>query len=279
VTISAKRILATPHPSGGPTIHTIEARYPRFIHAELMTHRVFSRNASSSRAIPVERTIRTILEDPAVPEFWGKNQPGMQAHEEHFQPISGNIISHRALSREEAWLQGRDTMIEIARAYMEAGYHKQIVNRLLEPWSHIIVVITATEWDNFFALRCHPDAQPEMRMLAEAIREEYNRPIEHNSPDFAHLPYVELEETRQGHTLAQLELVSTARCARVSYRTHDGAKPDYHKDIELAQKLWSSKHLSPFEHQATPSTAMPQASFFNLHGWKSQRYKLEQSQI
>lgn len=134
---------------------TMLLRYPRCIHAEFMAHRVFSRNASSSRAIPVERLIADVERDPFVPLHWGKNQKGMQAHEECDASLSLKDLGTGELwsiNREEAWLNLMEEAVRVAKAFSDAGYHKQIVNRLLEPWAHINVLVTGTQWSNFLAL-------------------------------------------------------------------------------------------------------------------------------
>jgi thymidylate synthase ThyX len=65
----------------GDRITTFELEYPRFIHGELMTHRLFSRNAASSRAIPINKMMDQVLTAPAMPVEWGLNKSGMQAEE------------------------------------------------------------------------------------------------------------------------------------------------------------------------------------------------------
>lgn len=231
---------------------TFQLRYPRFIHGELMTHRVFSRNASSSRAIPVKKLISDIIEDTAMPIHWGKNQPGMQANEEHNDLIR---INDENLSREEAWLKARDSAVDIAVQFMNAGYHKQIVNRILEPFSHISVVCTATDYNNFFALRSHKDAQPEIKYLSDKMKEALDHSIPNQLENgMWHLPYV-LESENQ-LPLDTKRKISVARCARVSYLKHDGTTPDISKDTDLHDLLVVSRplHASPAEHQATPDT-------------------------
>ena len=273
MTITVKTIADSVNKETGARITTLECRYPRFIHAEVMTHRVFSRNASSSRAIPVERLIGDIMRDTAMPMHWGKNQPGMQAREEHNALVGGEGVSgydhfdnaYDGVSREKAWLKGRDHAINVARAFHKAGYHKQIVNRILEPYSHINVLITSTEWDNFLALRDHPDAQPEMQVLAKEIRRKLDTgtPVELEEGEW-HLPYLAEEDYAaiyadsrgapnpdQAATSIAI-LVSVARCARVSYKTHDDRRPGLSEDLLLAEKLMEANppHLSPTEHQA-----------------------------
>lgn len=256
MTISAKIIADSVSPQG-IRLTTLQLRYPKFIHGEFMTHRMFSRNASSSRAIPVERLIEDIERDPVAPSSWGSNKPGMQAGAE----LSGNDLEEAKAD----WWRARGIAITAARRMANLGVHKQIVNRILEPYSHINVVVTATEWSNFFALRCHPDAQPEIRELAEKIGEARDSsipaPLE---PSQWHLPYVDhddrievLKTFPRGQTHAYWQTlinISVARCARVSYTTHDGKKPDIARDMALYNQLVSAVplHASPAEHQAKP---------------------------
>jgi hypothetical protein len=281
VTISAKIIADSISPAG-KRLTTMELRYPRFIHAEFMTHRVFSRNASSSRAIPVERMIQDIIDDPAMPIHWGKNQSGMQAREEHSALIQfgsemvdtgiGVMEVFTYLTHETAWLRGRDQTIELARAFADAGYHKQIVNRLLEPWLHINVVVTATEWDNFFTLRLHPDAQPEIHELARQMKQAMDASTPTLlGPGQWHLPYVDAQIEDDGSQsyrlhhgelgvqfieLEQAKVISDACCASVSYKTVDGQPMTLERAQSIYDKLVKADvfHASPFEHQATPDT-------------------------
>lgn len=250
MTITAKSVLSSVSPDG-VRIDTLLLRYPRFIHAEFMTHRQFSRNASSSRAIPVERLIDDVECDPAMPIFWGKNQKGMQARKE----LTGVALE----LAKTAWHIALKRAIRSANSLSETGSHKQIVNRILEPFAHINVVVTATEWDNFFALRIHEDAQPEIKALAEVIRDAIDG-ANVQKLDYGqwHLPFVTGEESRRegGLTdpLGNLRVVSAARCARTSYKTHDGRVSTLEEDIDLGERLTKSRpfHASPFEHQAKP---------------------------
>lgn len=226
-------------------ITTMQLRYPRFIHEQFLTHRMFSRNASSSRAKPLGKWINEIEEDCAYPIHWGKNKPGMQAKEE-VEDKGGAYW---------AWYSSSLSAINSAELlYHDYGVHKQISNRLLHPFQHIDVVVTATEWENFFSLRLHDDAQPEIRELArkmdEARKESIPRLLKTGE---WHLPYV----TGDREDCETLRKVSAARCARVSYSNHDGTDCDIKKDLVLAEKLLESKHLSPFEHQATPMGYVP----------------------
>lgn len=239
-------------------IVTMELNYPRFIHEEMMTHRQFSRNASSSRAIPVAKMIEQVETNPAIPIHWGKNQSGMQAYEE---------VSNTA-SSEWLWKGASTESVVRAETLSKHGLHKQIVNRLLEPFQFIKVVITATEYDNFFALRNHHAAQPEIQELARVMKQaqDESTPTE-LEVDGWHTPYITDEEwLDESNTLDTLIRCSAARCARVSYLNHDNSQPDIQKDLELYDMLATRPydngtlkldidepvHLSPLEHQATP---------------------------
>ena len=243
-----------PYVPNAPDLYTLELNYHRFIHGEVMTHRQFSRNASSSRAIPVKRSNKTITETPAIPIHWGKNKAGMQADGEQNVPV---IIDGISYSPEEAWLLHNNYSTKVSNAFDTAGYHKQIANRLPEPHAFIRVVVSATEWSNFFRLRIHKDAQPEIQELARCMKEAMLKStptimsIEEAGINW-HLPYIspyEIEKARHGvYTMEQLCKVSTARCARVSYLTHNKEQPNIDKDIILHDDLLSAKHMSPFEH-------------------------------
>lgn len=250
MTITAKIIADSISPQG-IRLTTMQLRYPRFIHAEFMTHRVFSRNASSSRAVPVKKLIEDVRRDPAHPIHWGMNQPGMQSREE--------LKASERVQTERAWVAAMNEAITCAELMVEAGAHKQIVNRLLEPFSHINVVVTATEWANFYALRRHEDAQPEIKALADAMwdAQQTSKP-NLLQPGVWHLPYVTEQEwhdtIRSVFAVDDLKKVSVARCARVSYTTHDGKPTTIEEDLALYDRLVGSQplHASPAEHQATP---------------------------
>lgn len=247
-------------------ITTFVLTYPRFIHAEIMTHRALSRNASSSRAIPVKKIIEQVKNDPAMPVWWGKNQAGMQARE--------SLCDLDIEFAKSLWLDARDQAVEKAEALVELGLHKQIANRILEPWHHITVVATATEWANFFTLRCHPDAQPEFQELANVMARKYQEttPIQRASDDPRswHLPFVDEDEVAKIGVSDAIKC-SVARCARVSYLNHDGTKADIAKDIDLHDKLVIQKpaHASPSEHQAMPMKFESDAQKYssNFKGW------------
>lgn len=246
---------------------TFQLKYPRFIHAEFMTHRHFSRNASSSRAIPVEKQIEMIKADTAMPIHWGMNQSGMQADNETDATIyipgvigeDGQMFEHaEGYGAEDAWINARDRAIEVAEAFVEAGYHKQVVNRILEPFSHIVVVVTSSQYDNFFSLRRHKDAQPEIKMLADLMYEarEASTPRLLNGHQW-HLPYV-TDTEHDTLDIGDRIKASVARCARVSYLTHDGSNPSMDADIALYDRLVGMVplHASPAEHQAKPDNVI-----------------------
>lgn len=263
--ISAKVICDSISPSG-KRITTMELIYPRFIHAEFMTHRVFSRNAASSRAIPTKKLIERIKNDPAMPVYWGKNQSGMQAKEE----LDLDSINEAKAN----WMNACWRTMEFVETLEDLKVHKQITNRLLEPWMHITTIVTATEWDNFYFLRRDSDAQPEIQALANAmwLAHQNARPIELKLDQW-HLPYITNWPTDPNPLdLETLKKCSVARCARVSYLTHDGAEPSVEKDLALFSKLVerdsSNKpgHWSPLEHIARPLFDLNEQSG-NFYGW------------
>ena len=260
--ITARIVLDSISPKG-KRLTTFSLEYPRFIHAELMTHRVFSRNASSSRAIPVKKMIERVKNDPAMPIHWGANMPGMQANEELG-------LTSKALCQ-AYWLKARDFAVEQAEAMLAVGLHKQVANRILEPWSHIAVLVSATEFGNFYNLRYHKDAQPEIRVLATEMlaAEKASAPMLLHPGEW-HLPYIMSDEWSQ-FDLETLKKMSAARCARVSYLNHEGKNPTLEEDMKLFERLMAGfpKHASPTEHQATPSkpSIFPSKFWGNYQGW------------
>lgn len=228
---------------------TFVLTYPRFIHAEVMTHRVFSRNASSSRAIPIAKMLKQVWSDPAMPIHWGKNQPGMQAYEE----LPG---WKKAIARFLWKAAGRAMCIPVW-LLNRLGLAKQVGNRLLEPWQWIHVVLTTSELYNWFELRDHEAAQPEIRELAKQMK----HTLWHSEPRLLygaaeaesawHLPFVNILD-RMNFPLDVLRKMSAARCARVSYLTHEGKEPDLSADLKLYDRLVGAnpRHASPVEHQA-----------------------------
>jgi len=261
--ISAKVVAHSSNPfvNGCPDLFTLELNYHRYIHSEFMTHRVFSRNASSSRALPVEGVLERISREPAIPIHWGKNQSGMQADGENNAKIQAPDHIND-VNNIYAWLLACKHAREYSAAFHTAGYHKQVVNRITEPYAFIKVVVTATDWDNFFSLRIHPDAQPEINELANCMKKAMlsSKSTTPNSGTFANgLPYVHAPYTTdkdmQLITKGDIDIhglmaISTGRCARVSYLNHDKSDANYIADIALHDTLLKARHMSPFEHPA-----------------------------
>ena len=269
-TISA-RVVADSVSNEGIRLTTLEARYPRiFCHADVLTHREFSRNGRSGRAVPARKIIDEVIHDPVIPLYWSAAQKGMVADNETDEYVDLRTgLGTRTVGREAAWLYGRDCAVSVAESYLRAGYGKQIVNRIVEVYSHIDVVITSTNWNNFDILRDHRDAEPHMQLLAQAMKKarSESEPKLLNKNEW-HLPYISKEEKHEWsmRTLLAsktsdgqppyidiLRKMSVARCARVSIRPFDGV-PNVDKDMDLAERLLKDKHYSPFEHVAQPDT-------------------------
>jgi thymidylate synthase ThyX len=253
MTISAK-IIADSISFNGQRITTWELEYPRMIHSELMTHRLFSRNAASSRAIPIEQVLEQVRTNPAMPEEWGYNQSGMQA-----KSIMEGV---KKTAAQWTWKQAANVAVGSAKTLQALGLHKQIVNRILEPFVHIKVVVTATDYNNWYYLRNHTDAQPEIRILAEQMFKASGE----STPEILHegewhTPYVSHKCGGKerityccGGEPVSLEdalKLSASLCAQVSYRKADES---IEKALKIYDQLVTMKpvHASPFEHQATP---------------------------
>lgn len=286
-------ILADSISPQGHRLTTMLTRYPRFVHAEHLRHRGFSFSVASSRALPTKTLLAQVMEDPVLPVYWGKYDRGMGAKEE--------LTGRQRDKAERLWLQARDKAVEHAQFMldfgtvpyadaedMEVGLSKELVNRILETWMWVTVVSTGTDsaWKNFFWLRCHPAAQPEIRVAAEMMELEYNS----SSPKLLHsgtyhMPFVTDDDWNDAYALANGEVwdpegwrgsvseyvdrlngtqellckVSAARCARTSYLTHEG-KRSLIEDVGLYDRLLEGAqhepedpmHLSPLEHVATP---------------------------
>ena len=252
--ISAK-VIADSISTEGIRITTFELEFPRIILAEFNTHRLFSRNAASTRAIPLNRQLEYLVNRYFEPSPFTKNKPGM---------VSNEPVDDQEKSSIE-WKKALSNTIEVVKNLDLLGVAKQHAGRLLEPFTHIKVVCTATEYDNFFWLRCHPDAQPEIQELANQMWEarENSIPVELN-PDEWHVPYykngqwkpfmeksnVDHPEQGTGFTLQDAIAISASCCAQVSYRRLDDSLD---KAREIYNKLLGeTPHFSPFEHQSTP---------------------------
>ena len=279
--ISAKVIADSIHSETGTRITTFELVYPRFIHSEFMTHRIFNRNASSSRAIPTDRFIEQVRNSPVFPSHWGKNQKGMQAHEE--------LSEDQIMDAKFIWNQAASSAATYAEMLRRGQVHKQIVNRILEPFTHIRVVVTSTSWANFYGLRDHKDAQPEIRVLAQEMKKAHAESIP--STLFWgewHLPYITAADSANAYNHCKYQRVtrdepnseeiyglllkvSAARCARASYNNFEGKPSTLEEDLSLFSKLVEDQpiHASPTEHQATPMRrSMPYVNNMNPTTWE-----------
>lgn len=274
----AKTILSSQLQGSNKRLTTMVLRYPRWIHAEQRTHRVIklgevfdlptpsimecsdlSRNAGSSRALPVSKMIQDVLDNPAIPQFWGLEQRGMQAGAECDNPV---MVNGQLLTKQGAWLAARDNAIALAQAFADAGYHKQIINRILEPFSFITVVVSATEWSNFLALRDHEDAEPHIQVVARAVAAELSKPaMQTLVAGEWHLPFVtgttQWDDLCKSFTKPHIRLdaakrISSACCASASYKTVDGFDMTLERAGRVYGKLVEKPplHASPFEHIA-----------------------------
>lgn len=245
--------------TSGNRLTTFVVTFPKFVLAEFNTHRTLSRNSASSRAIPTSKIVEAVKNDPVMPVWWGKNVSGMQAPEE--------IASESQYWAQVAWLYARDEAVASVRQLQMFDVHKQICNRLLGPWMWTTVIVSATEWDNFFHLRCVSQAQPEIRKIAEMMltlyRESKPTLVE---PSGFHIPLLRPEDTQlpPGQQLK----VSVARCARISYLLQDTVKT-LEEDCNLHDRLMRDGHFSPFEHQAWALEDSGRSG--NFIGWQQYR--------
>ncbi len=256
MTMTNAKILCDSVTPAGHRLTTFECVYPRIVLAEVNTHRQLTKASASSRAIPVEKMIRRVLEDGYIPIHWGKNQKGMQAE----QDLDGDD----ALKASNRWREARTAMIKVVEELLKIGVHKQITNRLLEPFMWHPTLITATEWSNFFNLRDNKAAHPDFRDLAHGMRELHgkNEPKLLTASDW-HLPLIFDEDWEQAiledpthptEVQSRLIKVSVGRCARITHLTHDG-KRDLKEDVGLHDRILAPGHMAPFEHVARPMTA------------------------
>jgi thymidylate synthase ThyX len=245
----------------GNRLITFEVEMPRYIWAEMLTHRALSRNAQSTRAIPVYKMIDNLRNDSEVHPLFMENCPGMSPKE--------FLADDKAYRASKIWANARESAIASAEALCILGVHKQVAGRLLEPFSTIKAIISATDWDNFFRLRLSLMAQEEIRtiagMMKSAIDKSTSRRVD---VTYWHLPLVTLSE-REQQPIDTLKKLSVARCARVSYLNHNN-EYDIVADIALYNKLVSSRHASPLEHIATP---MP-GRHGNFNGWQQHRQEI-----
>jgi thymidylate synthase ThyX len=281
------KILADSIAPSGSRLTTFEATYWRGIHSEVLTHKMLSRNSASSRAIPTEKLIQRIVDDPFIPLYIGANKKGMQAGDELAEADRQFAL--------DTWLSARDAAVDYARQLARRGVHKQLCNRIIEPWMWITTIISGTELDNFFALRCHEAAEPHFQKIAmmmrdvrdaswpkvlkkgeyhlpligpedDALIDAYLTPMAKEAPVFVGLGYAQIVQEIK-------KKVSVGRCARVSYLTHDGRR-DISEDVDLHDRLMVQRplHASPAEHVAMATDEQKWSG--NFHGFVQYRKTL-----
>jgi thymidylate synthase ThyX len=269
-------IIADSLAPNGSRCTTFVLTFPRIVLAEFNTHRAISKNSASSRAIPFEKMKQMVLEEPFMPIAWMKNHKGMQGTEyvEDQQEINSLV---------KDWLYARDKAVQAATSLYDKGLTKQICNRLLEPFMWHTVIATGTEWENFFALRAHDQAEIHIQQLAYEMLQVYNdsTPKQLRVGGW-HIPFGDKLETPRllnllGDKTNSTEYekakvkIATARCARVSYLNFEG-KDDYEADLKLHDILSTSGHWSPFEHCAMADTSFGGNRFIgNFRGFVQYR--------
>jgi len=263
----------------GNRITTFVLTFPRYILAEFNTHRMFSRNSASSRAIPFNKMLEMVKTNPFIPIKWMKEHTGMQGTEYFEHP-------HEWDKCKQKWLDARDLAITMAEHLTEYGVTKQLCNRLLEPFMWHTVLVTATEFKNFFALRANEAADIHLQDLANKMLIEYNKSIPEKLKEGQwHIPFGDTfdedrlwecikrdvkeatmnesveESSKEIRVFTKIE-ISTARCARISYNSFEG-KDDYNADLKLHDRLLESGHWSAFEHCAK---VMNESEYEGSHG-------------
>lgn len=266
-THSARILLHSKCSATGKEVITWEQVHGSIVHAEFMTHRTMSRNTSSLRAIPTMKILAQVWHNPFTPIWWGKNQAGMQAREE--------LTGWRLKAARFLWMNARFPALFLAWACLKVGLHKQLASRILSPWVWMVLVVTATELDNYFDLRDDDDAQPEIALPARSLRAE----LKASTPQILrpgewHIPF---SNDLGDLTLIEKIRVSSGRAARTSYLNHNGIR-SIEDDLALYNKLLGRKpHMSPFEHACK---ALPQETpSGNFVGWKQFRKYVEDKQI
>lgn len=265
--ISVEIIKDSYNPEFSSRITTMILEYPRIVHSELMTHRVFSRNASSSRAIPASKVIGQVRNNPAMPVRFGKNQAGMQDAGEY----------EGSDSIRDLWKEASRSACSFAAVMNDMQAHKQVINRILEPYQFIRVCVTSTNWNNWFNLRNHPDADPTIHALAETMEKAMEESEPYRlMPGQWHVPFVKevttkydkrfYDENDQEISLEQALMISASCAAQTSYRKLDNS---LEKAEDIYKKLIESKpcHASPVEHQAMAiARSIDTWSYFDIKG-------------
>ena len=245
-------------------VSTLLVTMPTYVLAEFNKHRVFESNTSSSRAIPTEKLLEQVRNDPVIPIHWGVNQAGMEAKEEEVEvskakDVWGFLIADACQAVEEL---------------SNLNLHKQVTNRPLAPFMWSTVIVTATEWDNFFHQRLAKDADPMIQAVAKEMFEAmaFSIPVERK----VHLPFVSDRELAK-YTQEECTYMSVARCARVSYKRHtDGFTLE--QDTALCERCKNSGHWTPLGHQLF---AGKDDQFFHgcMRGWLQLRQVLNNKPV
>ncbi len=286
MSISAKIIADSINPVGN-RLTTFIVRFPRIVLAELNTHRALSKNSASSRAIPFEKMLEMVKNDPFIPIKFQKDHKGMQGTEYYEGEEYNQCVKD--------WLEARDSAVKSALNF-KLPITKQLRNRLLEPFMWHTVILSGTDFENFTALRAHGDAEIHICDLAYKMLDVYNKsePKKLKVGEF-HIPFGDVFNEEKyfslvknapndfmtygnighcnPHDLKEMVKikVAIARCARISYNNFEG-KDDYETDIKLTDRLFGSvpRHLSPTEHVAMALDKSEKIG--NFTGFKQYRY-------
>jgi hypothetical protein len=264
MTETSAEVLADSISPDGVRLTTLLITFPRFILAEVNTHRMLSRNSASSRAIPTEKLLHRVSTDPFIPTTFNKRVKGMG--------VGDQLEINDTIAARNRWLRAADSAVHHASVLNEIGIDKSRVNRLLEPFLWHSAIVSATEWANFYALRCHKAAQPEFRELASLMKMKMNLsvPVDLKHDEW-HLPLVDPIDYLM---IEDAKLASAGKCAAISYDNHLADEPTS-VSVERAKKLMSFGHLSPFEHVARPSKHDGPVRFVgNFRGWVQMRKEI-----
>jgi thymidylate synthase ThyX len=243
---------------------TFTIKIPKFIWGHIKSHRALSSNSASSRAIPARKIRQKVLYSPFIPVYFGFDKPGMQ---------SGDALKGlRLLLAKKIWLWARLFPVFFHYLGEKLGVHKEVINRIIEPWLVVDIIVSGTEWKNFMTLREHEAAQPEMQIVAAEIKSllQSTKPSLISEGEW-HLPFILDKEKKLG--VETKKKISAARCARISYALFNGETSSVDNDIKLYEKLTSSGHWSPLEHQAQAMSELKSSG--NFIGWKQFRKEFE----
>lgn len=274
---TAARVVLDSISPRGDRLTTLEVTMHRFVLAEFNTHRIFSRNSASSRAIPVEKQLERVKNDPAYPVSWPCEKPGMSGGTE----LEGGDLEDAKLFykfvHEKVWREV-DAYLKMHPEKPER-LHKSVLNRFLEPFMWHTVLVSSTGWENFRQLRCSPQAQPEMRVAAEHMMAalDASTPTELDYGRW-HMPFTEDKEELfdRGFNPLDLLYISSTRCGRISYLTHGTGVKEPADDLTKGREMAEAQpmHASPFEHVARP-LERGELGDSNFWGWWQFREELQ----